>query len=114
VELCRFVPLATTVAIAVGVLAALQALTLAFGHGTALALSGVVLLAAGAVAAGVTSLAKWVVVGRIEVSEHPLWSSFVWRNEVVDTFVEMVAAPWFADATAGTPILSVWLRSLGA
>ena len=25
--------------------------------------------------------------------EHPLWSSFVWRNEVVDTFVEMVAAP---------------------
>ena len=38
----------------------------------------------------------------------------MWRNEVVDTFVEMVAAPWFANAAAGTPILSVWLRSLGA
>ena len=73
-----------------------------------------VLVVAGAVAAAITSLAKWIVVGRIEVSEHPLWSSFVWRNEVVDTFVEMVAAPWFANATAGTPILSVWLRSLGA
>jgi non-ribosomal peptide synthetase-like protein len=96
------------------VLAALQGLTLALGHGGALLLSGVVLLAAGAVAASVTTLAKWLVVGRIAESEHPLWSSFVWRNEVVDTFVEMVAAPWFADATAGTPVLSVWLRSLGA
>ena len=38
----------------------------------------------------------------------------MWRNEVVDTFVEMVAAPWFANAAAGTPILSLWLRSLGA
>ena len=38
----------------------------------------------------------------------------MWRNEVVDTFVEMVAAPWFANAAAGTPALSVWLRSLGA
>ena len=114
VELCRFVPLATTVAIAVLVLACLQALVLDLGYAWALALSGLVLVAAGALAAAVTSLAKWIVVGRIKVSDHPLWSSFVWRNEVVDTFVEMVAAPWFANAAAGTPILSVWLRSLGA
>ena len=40
--------------------------------------------------------AKWLVVGRIDAIEHPLWSSFVWRNEVSDTFVETVAAPWFA------------------
>ena len=33
--------------------------------------------------------------------EHPLWSSFVWRNELADTFVEMVAAPWFARVAAG-------------
>jgi non-ribosomal peptide synthetase-like protein len=38
----------------------------------------------------------------------------VWRNEVQDTFVEMVAAPWFARAAAGTPALVWWLRSLGA
>ncbi len=30
-------------------------------------------------------IAKWVVVGRIRAIEHPLWSSFVWRNEVSDT-----------------------------
>ena len=48
------------------------------------------------------------------MSEHPLWSSFVWRNELADTFVEMVAAPWFARGAAGTASLTLWLRSLGA
>jgi non-ribosomal peptide synthetase-like protein len=43
-----------------------------------------------------------------------LWSSFVWRNEVADTFVEMVAAPWLLLPTSGTPVLTVWLRSVGA
>jgi non-ribosomal peptide synthetase-like protein len=38
----------------------------------------------------------------------------VWRNELADTFVEYVAAPWFARAATGTPALNVWLRSLGA
>ena len=38
----------------------------------------------------------------------------MWRTEVSDTFIEMVAAPWFANAAAGTPALAVWLRSLGA
>jgi non-ribosomal peptide synthetase-like protein len=43
-----------------------------------------------------------------------LWSSFVWRNEVSDTFVETVAAPWFARAASGTPVMNLWLRALGA
>jgi non-ribosomal peptide synthetase-like protein len=76
--------------------------------------SGVVMLAAGAAAAIASTVAKWVLVGRIRAGEHPLWSSFVWRTEVSDTFVEMVAAPWFAKAAAGTPALAAWLRTLGA
>ena len=59
------------------------------------------LLAAGAVAGRCAVVAKWLVVGRIRTGEHPLWSSFVWRNEVSDTFVETVAAPWFARAAGG-------------
>ena len=77
-------------------------------------LSGVVLIVAGAVAAAVTTAAKWLLVGRLTVSDHPLWSSFVWRNELADTFVEVIAAPWFARAATGTPVLNVWLRSMGA
>ncbi|MDP9883579.1 non-ribosomal peptide synthetase-like protein [Sinomonas atrocyanea] len=113
-ELCRAVPVVLTVAIAVAVFAALDWLAAAWGYLPAALLCGAVMLAAGAVAAASATAAKWLFVGRIRAGEHPLWSSFVWRNEVQDTFVEMVAAPWFARAAAGTPALVWWLRSLGA
>ncbi len=114
VELCRFLPVACTVALGLGVVASLAALVDAYGVAVAALASGPVVVGAGIVAAVATSLAKWLIVGRLREEEVPLWSSFVWRNEVVDTFVEMVAAPWFANATAGTPLLTLWLRSLGA
>ncbi|MHC5795673.1 Pls/PosA family non-ribosomal peptide synthetase [Lacisediminihabitans sp. FW035] len=113
-EVLRIVPVFVSAWIALAVLAALDALWLAFGPGVAILLSGVVLLLAGAAAAGITTAAKWAVAGRIAALEHPLWSSFVWRNELSDTFVEMVARPWFAANAAGTPALAVWLRTLGA
>ncbi|MCS5722132.1 amino acid adenylation domain-containing protein [Herbiconiux sp. CPCC 203407] len=113
-ELLRIVPVIVTCALGVSVLFVLAALTAWAGVLVAALLSGVVLLAAGAVAAAVSTVAKWVLIGRIRAGEHPLWSSFVWRSEVSDTFTEMVAAPWFAEAAAGTPALVWWLRSLGA
>ncbi|WP_223692835.1 Pls/PosA family non-ribosomal peptide synthetase [Leifsonia poae] len=113
-ELGRIVPVFITCAIGLAVLFALAALAEAWGLLATVLLSGVVMLAAGAVAAAVSTAAKWVLIGRIRVAEHPLWSSFVWRSEVSDTFTEMVAAPWFAEAAAGTPALVWWLRSLGA
>ena len=69
---------------------------------------------AGLVAALVTVAAKWLLVGRLRPGTHPLWSSFVWRNELADTFVEVLAAPWFARAVAGTPLLNAWFRLMGA
>ena len=114
VELCRLVPVMVTVAIGVGVLVALEWLAISWSGIAAVCLAGVVLTAAGALAAAITTAAKWLLVGRIGAIEHPLWSSFVWRNEVVDTFVEMVAGPWFAWTATGTPAINVWLRSLGA
>ena len=113
-ELGRVVPVIVTYGIGLGVLFALAALTVSFGALVAALLSGVVMLATGAVAASISTAAKWAIIGRIRVGEHPLWSSFVWRSEVADTFVEMVAAPWFAQAATGTPALNLWLRSLGA
>jgi non-ribosomal peptide synthetase-like protein len=113
-ELCRILPVFVTCAIGLGVLFGLAAIAEAWGTFVAIVLSGVVMLVAGAVAAVVSTVAKWILVQRIRVGEHPLWSSFVWRSEVSDTFVEMVAAPWFAQAAAGTPALVWWLRSLGA
>ncbi|WP_026919555.1 Pls/PosA family non-ribosomal peptide synthetase [Gordonia shandongensis] len=114
VETLRLVAVMVSFTIGVGVLFALQTLAVRHGVVVAAACSGLVLLAAGAVACAVAVAAKWVVVGRISASEHPLWSSFVWRNELSDSFVETVAAPWFANAAAGTPVLTLWLRALGA
>ncbi|WP_404430980.1 amino acid adenylation domain-containing protein [Microbacterium lacus] len=113
-ELGRVIPVVITCAIALAVMFALSWMVTTWGLLIAVLLSGVVLLVAGAVAALITTLAKWVFVGPIRAGEHPLWSSFVWRTEVADTFTEMVAAPWFAGAASGTPALAMWLRSLGA
>ncbi|MFE4545387.1 Pls/PosA family non-ribosomal peptide synthetase [Arthrobacter sp. NPDC056727] len=113
-ELCRFVPVVLTVGLALGVLLVFDWLATALGYGAAAVLGGMVLLLAGGVAAGCSVAAKWLLVGRIKAGEHPLWSSFIWRNEVVDTFIEMVSAPWFARSASGTPALVWWLRALGA
>jgi non-ribosomal peptide synthetase-like protein len=114
VEAFRVLPVMVTAAIGLAVLGTLQALARIFGIWSAALCGGLVLLAAGAVAAGVAAAAKWLLVGRIRAGEFPLWSSFVWRNELADTFVETVAAPWFARAASGTPVMNMWLRALGA
>ncbi|WP_438353718.1 Pls/PosA family non-ribosomal peptide synthetase [Microbacterium sp. CJ88] len=113
-ELCRIIPVIVTCGLGLGVLVTLSWLIELWGLLLVIPLSGVVLLVAGAVAAAITTAAKWAFVGVIRAGEHPLWSSFVWRTEVSDVFTEMVAAPWFANAAAGTPALAMWLRSLGA
>jgi non-ribosomal peptide synthetase-like protein len=80
----------------------------------AVVLAGPVLMATGVVAALLAAAAKWLMVGRHRTEDHPLWSSFVWRNELADTFTEVLAAPWFAQVTQGTLALNIWLRLLGA
>ncbi|MFD5858115.1 Pls/PosA family non-ribosomal peptide synthetase [Streptomyces chartreusis] len=109
VELCRIVPVFCSAGVAVLTVAALCVL----GAWAAL-LSGLVLLAAGAAAGLVAIVAKWLLVGRHRSGEHPLWSSFVWRNELADTFVEVLAVPWLAGSVPGTPVMTAWLRGLGA
>ncbi|MGV9305983.1 Pls/PosA family non-ribosomal peptide synthetase [Nonomuraea sp. NPDC003727] len=114
VELCRLLPATCTTALAALSAGTLLWIASRYGMAAAALLSGVVLLVAGVVAASVASLAKWALLGRITAGDRPLWSSFVWRNELADNFVEVLAAPWFADPWLGTAPLNVWLRSLGA
>ncbi|MGW6794720.1 Pls/PosA family non-ribosomal peptide synthetase [Streptomyces chartreusis] len=109
VELCRIVPVFCSAGIAVLTVTALCVLGV-----WAPLLSGLVLLAAGAAAGLVSIVAKWLLVGRHRSGEHPLWSSFVWRNELADTFVEVLAVPWLAGSVPGTPVMTAWLRGLGA
>ncbi|MBK8078211.1 MAG: amino acid adenylation domain-containing protein [Kineosporiaceae bacterium] len=114
VELCRLVPLWLHAALVVAVVAVMTSIVQDAGWWIALAAGGLVLMTAGALAALIATVAKWLLVGRVSRRDHPLWSSFVWRNELADTFIEVLAAPWFARATAGTVVLNAWLRTLGA
>ncbi|MFD9222476.1 Pls/PosA family non-ribosomal peptide synthetase [Streptomyces sp. NPDC060064] len=114
VEICRIVPVMCSVALAVLALAAFELLADRLGFALAVLSGGAVLLAGGVVACVVAIAAKWLLVGRFQAVEHPLWSSFVWRNELADTFVEVLAVPWLVGATAGTPLMNLWLRGLGA
>jgi non-ribosomal peptide synthetase-like protein len=114
VEICRVVPVMASVALAVLALFGIAGVASVVGLGVAALLSGLVLAACGLVAATVALAAKWLLVGRFKAVEHPLWSSFVWRNELADTFVEVLAVPWLAGSVAGTPVMNVWLRALGA
>jgi len=72
------------------------------------------LIAGGLTACLSTTAAKWLLMGRYRTSQRPLWSSFVWRNELFDSFVEELAMPWLGDSLIGTPFLNIWFRSLGA
>jgi non-ribosomal peptide synthetase-like protein len=113
VEACRIVAVMVSFAIGALVVAVLLALASA-AWWLALALSGLVLLAAGYVSTWLSVVPKRLLVGTVAPGEHPLWSSFVWRNELVDQFVELVTAPWFVRWAVGTPLLNVWLRGMGA
>lgn len=83
------------------------------GVGAGFLLGGVILMLTGALAMAITIAVKWVCVGRHRAGDHPLWSPFVWLNELQDTFVESVATPWFFTHTLGDAPLNLALRALG-
>ena len=114
VEALRVVPVMVSGALALAAVAYLADVAERDGPWVAFGVSGLVALAAGFLGAFVAAAAKWALVGRIRVGDQPLWSSFVWRNELADNFVELIAAPWFADPWLGTAPLNVWLRAMGS
>jgi non-ribosomal peptide synthetase-like protein len=113
-EACRVVAVVVSAALGLATAAVLLLVADAVGWWLAALVAGPLLLGVGVVAALVATAAKWLLVGRVRATEHPLWSGFVWRNELADTFTEVVAAPWFCRWALGTAVLPWWLRTLGA
>ncbi|MEU5403205.1 Pls/PosA family non-ribosomal peptide synthetase [Streptomyces sp. NPDC005963] len=113
VELCRIVPLICGAALALAWAVAFGALAVRLGPLAAL-FGGLLLLLCGAVAALLAITAKWLLVGAFKPGGHPLWSAFVWRDELADSFVESLAVPWLVGPVPGSPLMPLWLRCLGA
>ncbi|MFE0423539.1 Pls/PosA family non-ribosomal peptide synthetase [Streptomyces sp. NPDC058953] len=114
VEACRIVPVLCSAGLAVAGLYGFAALARSYGAGAAVAATGALMAVGGLVACAVAAGAKWVLNGRFRAGEHPLWSGFVWRAELADTFVEVLAVPWLIGAVPGTPLTNLWLRGIGA
>ena len=58
--------------------------------------------------------AKWLLVGRYKRGERPLWSTFVWRNELVNALHEHLADLFLVEMLTGTPFVCWYFRLLGA
>ena len=71
-------------------------------------------LACGVAAALLTLAAKWTLVWRYRPGEKPLWSTAVWRNELINALHEHLAEPFLVGAFTGTPFLCWYFRLLGA
>ena len=61
-----------------------------------------------------TIVAKWLLVWRYHPGERPLWSTFVWRNELLNALHEHLAEPFLVGALTGTPFVCWYFRLLGA
>ncbi|QGU06243.1 Gramicidin S synthase 1 [Corynebacterium occultum] len=77
-------------------------------------LSWPVLIIAGTIASLIPVLVKWMLVGNFREQQKPLFSSFVWRGELVDVFVESLAIPSMIRVSLGSPLFNVWNRLMGA
>jgi non-ribosomal peptide synthetase-like protein len=57
---------------------------------------------------------KWLIIGRYKPCTKPLWSSFVWRNELITAMHESFCAPALLNALEGTPFLAPYFRLMGS
>jgi non-ribosomal peptide synthetase-like protein len=115
IELVRIVLPPTGFVALAGLLFTAMAAMVANGPlGPVLVLFPVLYLGCGAAAAGLAIAAKWLVAGRYRPCEKPLWSTFVWRNELVNALHEHLACDWLVTMLAGTPFIAWYFRLMGA
>ncbi|MFZ4761481.1 MAG: Pls/PosA family non-ribosomal peptide synthetase [Alphaproteobacteria bacterium] len=62
---------------------------------------------------GVVLLLKWLLIGRYQPKNMPMWSLPVWISEAITTTYEALAVPFLLDMLRGTPWLPLFLRLLG-
>jgi non-ribosomal peptide synthetase-like protein len=114
-ELSRILlPSTISVVLSATVFWLLDALGAAQGLWTMACAAPVLLAVAGLSALLVTAAAKWLLIGRYRPGEHPLWSFFVWRDEIINSCQEQLAGPWLLDLALATPLMSWYLRLMGA
>lgn len=59
------------------------------------------------------ALMKFVIIGRYKKMEKPLWSTYVWRSELITALYENVTVPILVNFLLGTPFVGYVLRLFG-
>lgn len=57
---------------------------------------------------------KWTLIGRYVPAEKPLWSSFIWRSELINSLCESYVYPFWEALLLGTPFASSFFRWMGS
>jgi non-ribosomal peptide synthetase-like protein len=83
------------------------------GSAAMIALAPLVVLGSGLLSAAIAVAIKWLLIGRYQPSQHPLWSFFVWRDEIVNAVHEQLAGEWLLRFALGTPLMSLYLGAMG-
>ena len=60
-----------------------------------------------------TVLIKRILIGRYKPSNKPLWSMFVWKNELVNSLCESLVYTSLVSMTLGTPFAAWFFRLMG-
>jgi len=58
-------------------------------------------------------LSKTLLIGKYKPDARPLWSSFVWRNEFINSISENLVYPFFEFMFLGTPFAPIYFRIMG-
>lgn len=115
VELVRLtLPLALIGAVLVGTQLTFELLHSRLPLSAALLLLPFAYLGSAIAAIGFSVGLKKALIGRFQPGEHPLWSTFIWFNELSTALHDAFASPMLVEALKGTPFMAVYLRCLGA
>lgn len=59
-------------------------------------------------------LTKWILIGSYRETTKPMWSTFVYRSELMTSLYDTVIVPFLLEPLFGTPFIAHFLRLLGA
>ncbi|MBA3536015.1 MAG: amino acid adenylation domain-containing protein [Tatlockia sp.] len=59
-------------------------------------------------------LLKWILIGRLKPMTKPIWSSFIWRNDIVKYLYSYFVDSYFVQFLIGTPFVAMLFRAYGA
>ncbi|MGZ4098528.1 MAG: Pls/PosA family non-ribosomal peptide synthetase, partial [Bacteroidia bacterium] len=62
----------------------------------------------------ITAAFKWILIGKYKPSNKPLWSVFVWKNELVNSLCEGMVYPLLVNMFLGTPYAPLFFRLMGS